>query len=202
MTQPGYSDRINHALAFAAKHQDQQVRRGVRSPYSTQPANVALILTRYGRDDTTVMAAILSEVVSDFVRDGYTDEMLRQRIVDKFGADVLATALAVAERRHDDDGLELSSPERRQDLLARLASADERARWVAAANALHHTGTLLADLRRTVDPRAVWSRYAAGRAATVDWYQQLHDRLRDVGFGAAIMSELAVTVDEISQRPD
>ena len=26
----GYSDRINHALAFAAKHHDQQVRRGTR----------------------------------------------------------------------------------------------------------------------------------------------------------------------------
>ena len=31
----GYSDRINHALAFAAKHHDQQVRKGTRLPYLT-----------------------------------------------------------------------------------------------------------------------------------------------------------------------
>ena len=37
MTITGYSDRINHALAFAAKHHDQQVRKGTRLPYLTQP---------------------------------------------------------------------------------------------------------------------------------------------------------------------
>src|SRR5688572_7634594 len=36
----GYSDRVNHALAFAAKYHDQQVRKGLRAPYFTQPANV------------------------------------------------------------------------------------------------------------------------------------------------------------------
>ena len=45
MTAPGYSDRVNHALAFAAKHHDQQVRRGTRAPYATHPANVAIILS-------------------------------------------------------------------------------------------------------------------------------------------------------------
>ena len=43
----GYSDPINHALAFAAKHHDQQVRRGTRLPYITAAPNIALILTRY-----------------------------------------------------------------------------------------------------------------------------------------------------------
>ena len=62
MTITGYSDRINHALAFAAKHHDQQVRKGTRLPYLTHPANVAIILTRYGRDEATVVAGILHEM--------------------------------------------------------------------------------------------------------------------------------------------
>ena len=62
MTITGYSDRINHALAFAAKHHDQRVRRGTRPPYLTHPANVAIILTRYGRDDQTVVSGILHDV--------------------------------------------------------------------------------------------------------------------------------------------
>ena len=57
MTITGYSDRINHALAFAAKHHDQQVRKGTRLPYLTHPANVAIILTRYNCDETTVVAS-------------------------------------------------------------------------------------------------------------------------------------------------
>ena len=51
MTTIGYSDRINHALAFAAKHHDQEVRKGTRLPYFTAPANAAIILTRYGQED-------------------------------------------------------------------------------------------------------------------------------------------------------
>ena len=85
---PGYSDRINHALAFAAKHHDQQVRKGTRLPYDTHAANVAVILARYDRDDDTVVAGILHDVIEDYVRDGYTDEMVVGRIVDKFGAGV------------------------------------------------------------------------------------------------------------------
>ena len=100
----GYSDRINHALAFAAKHHDQQVRKGTRLPYLTHPANVALILTRYGCDEITVVAGILHDVIEDCVTADYTAEMLEQRIATKFGADVLATVLQVTHRKHDDQG--------------------------------------------------------------------------------------------------
>src|SRR5215469_2625809 len=66
----GYSDRINHAFAFAAKHHDTQVRKGTALPYLTRPANVAVILTRYGQAEDTVLAAILHGVVEGSVRDG------------------------------------------------------------------------------------------------------------------------------------
>src|SRR3569832_1854911 len=95
----GYSDRINHAFAFAAKHHDPQVRKGTRLPYLTHPANVAIILTRYGQDDQTVVAGILHDVIEDCVREAYTQEMLEQRIGDKFGNDVLDTVLGVTLRR-------------------------------------------------------------------------------------------------------
>src|SRR5512132_3111 len=85
----GYSDAINHAFAFAAKHHDRQVRKGTKLPYLTHPANIAVILTRYGCDDDTVVAGILHDVVEDCVRDGYTRDMLEQRIGQKFGKNVL-----------------------------------------------------------------------------------------------------------------
>ena len=81
----GYSDRINHAFAFAAKHHDRQVRKGTRLPYLTHPANVAVILTRYGCEEDTVIAGILHDVVEDCVREGWTREMLEDRIASKFG---------------------------------------------------------------------------------------------------------------------
>ena len=195
----GYSDRINHALAFAAKHHDRQVRKGTRLPYLTHPANVAVILTRYGQDELTVVSGILHDVIEDCVRDGYTRNTLEQRIGDKFGAEVLDTVLAVTERQMDEEGVELSSEERRDDYLARLAAATERARWVCAADKVHNGSTILADLKRTLDPDTVWSRFNAGRSGTVRWYRRVYDRLQEVGFDAPIMEELQLVAEELER---
>ena len=187
----GYSDRVNHAFAFAAKHHDQQFRKGTnRLPYITHPANVALILTRYGQDEDTVVAAILHDVVEDCVRDGYTRDMLTQRIGEKFGEIVLDTVLGVTERKKDDDDVELSWDERKDDYLERLAQASERSRWVCAADKIHNGRSILADLRRARWAEDVWSRFKAGRDGTVRWYRRVYDRLAEVGFDAPIMDEL------------
>ena len=196
----GYSDTINHAFAFAAKHHDQQVRKGTRLPYLTHPANVAVILTRYGRDEPTVVAGILHDVVEDCVRDGYTQAMLEQRIADKFGRDVLETVLAVTYRRLDDDGVELSGAEKKSDYLRRLASASESARWVCAADKLHNASSIIADLNRTMDAETIWSRFGGGRAATVAWYRDVYDRLVEIGFRGEIMAELDRITAELGSR--
>jgi (p)ppGpp synthase/HD superfamily hydrolase len=199
MTVTGYSDVINHALAFAAKHHDRQVRKGTKLPYLTHPANVAVILTRYGNSNETVVAGILHDVIEDCVRDGYTREMLEQRMGDKFGAKVLETVLAVTYRRHDDDGVELSTEDRKADYLDRLSEASEEARWVCAADKVHNASSIVADLRRTIDPETVWSRFGGGKATTVRWYRQVYDRLREVGFDAPIMAELESVSSELQK---
>ena len=193
----GYSDRINHAFAFAAKHHDRQVRKGTRLPYLTHPANVAIILTRYGRDEETVIAGILYDVAEDCVRQSWTREMLEERMATKFGPRVLETVLAVTKRRVDDDGVELSRDEARADYLERLGAASEAARWVCAADKVHNAGSILADLRRTMEPDTVWGRFNGGRAGTMEWYRGVHDRLQELGFDAPIMDELRALVEQL-----
>ena len=199
MTTRGYSDRINHAFAFAAKHHDRQVRKGTRLPYLTHPANVAVILTRYDQDEQTIVAGILHDVIEDCVRDGYTRDMLEQRIGDKFGPAVLDTVLAVTQRQVDEEGIELSSEERRDDYLARLAGASDSARWVCAADKIHNGASIVADLKRTLDPDTVWSRFSAGRVGTVRWYRRVYERLQEVGFEALIMEELQYVAEELER---
>jgi (p)ppGpp synthase/HD superfamily hydrolase len=199
MTLTGYSDVINHALAFAAKHHDRQVRKGTKLPYLTHPANVAVILTRYGCDSDTVVAGILHDVIEDCVREGYSREMLEQRIGDKFGAKVLDTVLAVTYRRHDDDGVELSGDDRKTDYLERLSGASEEARWVCAADKIHNASSILSDLRRTVDAETIWSRFGGGRTGTGRWYRQVYERLRELGFDAPIMAELDKISGELQE---
>ena len=186
----GYSDRINHAFAFAAKHHDQQVRKGTRLPYLTHPANVAIILTRYGCSEDTVVAGILHDVVEDCVRDSMTREMLEERIGRKFGHSVLATVLMVTQRKMDDDGIEFSSDDKKSDYLERLAQANDDARWVCAADKVHNANSILSDLRRTSFPETVWGRFSVGKEGTVAWYRRVAERLREVGFAAPIVEEL------------
>ncbi|MEP6905965.1 MAG: HD domain-containing protein, partial [Gemmatimonadales bacterium] len=164
-------------------------------------ANVAVILTRYDRDEDTVVAGILHDVVEDCVRDGYTQETLQQRIGDKFGGSVLDTVLQVTHRKLDDEGVELSSQDRKTDYLERLSGAGEAARWVCAADKIHNAHSILSDLRRTVDSGAIWSRFSGARSGTVKWYRDVYERLKTVGFEAPIMEELRESVEALEKEP-
>ena len=199
MSITGYSDRINHAFAFAAKHHDRQVRKGTRLPYLTHPANVAVILTRYGQDEETVIAGILHDVVEDSVREPYTRAMLVTRVREKWGDLVLDTVLSITQRSTDDEGNELDAEEKRADYLERLAAAGERGRWVCAADKLHVAASILADLRRTSFPETVWSRFTVGRDGTIAWYRRVHDRLVEIGFDAPILEELNAVVEALER---
>jgi len=202
MTTTGYSDRINHALAFAAKHHDQEVRKGTRLPYFTAPANAAVILTRYGQDDVTVVAAILHETVEDYLRDGMSEDAVRYRLEDKFGAEVVTAALGAVRRRVDDDGVELSHEEQKLDHLDRIAGTSDQSRWVLAAHEVHDGSMLLTDLRRTAFPDAVWRRFAEGQEAKVRWYRQVCDRLDAVGFAGEIMHELRGVAEALESHAE
>lgn len=186
----GYSDRVHHALAFADKHHDREVHKGTRAPYFTAPANVAVILVRYGQDERTVVGGILRQTVEDYLRDGFSAEAVHERLADKFGTDTIDVLLAAAVRRLDDDGVELSHEEQKADLLARLAGAPDAARWICAAYEVHEASALLADLRRTAFPESVWQRVSEGREARLRWYGQVAERLHAVGFDAPIVAEL------------
>lgn len=199
MMQHGYSDAINHALAFAAKHHDRQVRKGTKLPYLTHPANVALILARYDQDEETIIAGILHDVIEDCVVEGLSREALEERIGSKFGKDVLDAVLSVTYRKYDDDGVEFSAEERKEDYLERLADANPRALWVCAADKIHNASSILADLRRTVDEDNIWKRFGAGRTGTIKWYSDVHKRLREIGFTGAIADELGEAVSRLEQ---
>jgi hypothetical protein len=160
---------------------------------------VAIILTRYGQPEGTVVAGVLQPAVEDMLRDGESEEGVRARLADKFGADAVEAALGAARRRYDDDGVELSSEEQRTDTLTRLQGAGDASRWAFAAHEVHDASALAADLRRTQFPDAVWGRFAEGRAAKAHWYASAAARLAAVGFAAAITDELRAAAEALAE---
>jgi hypothetical protein len=70
---------------------------------------------------------------------------------------------------------------------------------VCAADKIHNGSSIAADLKRTLDPDTIWSRFSAGRLGTVRWYRRVYERLRELGFDASIMAELREVAEALEQ---
>jgi (p)ppGpp synthase/HD superfamily hydrolase len=166
----GYSDRINHALAFAAKHRGLAASTGTDTGSLAQPANLAIILTRYGCDHVTIEAGILHHVLEESHPNQRAT--MEQKIGDKFGPVVLAIARDAAEPKYDRFGRERAWEAYKRDHLAQVASAEPRAVDICVGDEIHRCGSTLAALRRLgVEYLRTVSR--AGSTEAVWWYCSL-----------------------------
>ncbi|HET8649809.1 MAG TPA: HD domain-containing protein [Gemmatimonadales bacterium] len=168
----GYSDRINHAFAFAAKHYGSTAPSGVGMNYLAHPSNVAVILAGYGADEETIVAGILHHVLVAAAADQRPD--LERKIRTKFGPVVLGITLAAACQPVA-NGL---TPwrEAREQWLAHLAAAERRVLDICVAAEIHRCGSAITAVRRL---GAEYARGSVGStsAETIWWCRSLLDML-------------------------
>ena len=196
---PGYSDRVAHALAFAAKHGAPPPRRGESPTWPTQPANIAVILARHGTDEATIVAGVLCTILNEATP--VRRQELAEKIRDKFGDQVSGILRQVIEPRFDGRGKERSWEAYKLDFLAGLALADPRALEVAAAQQIHLCGSLLADVRRL--GAEYLSGYApGGTSAVLRWFRETIDTLErhPVGPRPGMLVELRALSGHLADR--
>ena len=166
----GYSDRINHAFAFAAKYHGAVAPPGAGMDYVAHPANVAIILARYGCEQATIVAGILHHVLEETASEHRA--VLEQKIADKFGPVVLAIARDAVEPKLDRRGAERSWQSCKQEYLTLLALAEPRALDIIVADELHACGSTITALRRLgFEYLRTVSR--AGSDQTIWWYRSM-----------------------------
>jgi (p)ppGpp synthase/HD superfamily hydrolase len=166
----GYSDRINHAFAFAAKYYGAVAPAGAGMDYLAHPANVAIILARYGCEQVTIVAGILHHVLEEAAPG--SRPVLERKIADKFGPVALAIAKDALEPKYDARGAERGWQARKQEYLAQLAAAEPRALDICVADELHACGSTITAVRRLgVEYLRTLSR--AGSAQTIWWYRSM-----------------------------
>ena len=166
----GYSDRINHAFAFAAKYHGAVAPPGAGMDYVAHPANVAVILARYGCEQATIVAGILHHVLEETTAEHRA--VLEQKISDKFGPVVLAIARDAVEPKLDRRGAERSWQSCKQEYLTLLAMAEPRALDIIVADELHTCGSTITALRRLgLEYLRTVSR--AGSDQTIWWYRSM-----------------------------
>ena len=142
----GYSDRVSHAFAFSAKYYGTRPPATSPMAYLAHPANVAVILARYGADETTVVAGILHHALEE--ADGAQRASLGRKIADKFGSIVLAVAVDALEPRYDARGAERPWRSCKLEFLTHLAEAEPRALDICVADEMQWCGNTATALRR------------------------------------------------------
>ncbi len=174
----GYSDRINHAFAFAAKYYNALAPAGAGMDYLAHPSNVAIILARYECEQVTIVAGILHHVLEESPPSEWP--VLEQKIGEKFGPVALGVAKDALEPKFDRRGEERAWQQCKQEYLTRLATAEPRAVDIIVADELHSIGSTMTALRRLgVEYLRTVSR--AGSEQTIWWYRSLLEILASRG---------------------
>jgi (p)ppGpp synthase/HD superfamily hydrolase len=166
----GYSDRINHAFAFAAKYYNALAPVGGGMDYLAHPANVAIILARYGCEQVTIVAGILHHVLEESPPDRWP--VLEHKISEKFGPVALAVAKDALEPKFDRRGSERAWQPCKQEYLSQLATAEPRALDIIVADELHACGSTITALRR-LGVEYLRTVSSAASDQTIWWYRSM-----------------------------
>ena len=170
----GYSDQINHAFAFVAKHRSPRAPATGAMHFLVHPASVAVILARHGVDDLTLVAGILHHVLEATTPEEH-DEIC-QKIGEKFGSVILAVARDAADPWYDPQGTLLEWPHRKRILLGRLLTMSPRAIDICCAEELHECGSTIALIERLGPEYLATSGLPSG-PPVLCWYDDLLEAL-------------------------
>jgi (p)ppGpp synthase/HD superfamily hydrolase len=138
--------------------------------YMAHPANVAVILARYGCDQVTIVGGILHHVLEESVP--AKRPVLERKIADKFGSVALAVAKDALEPKFDPRGTERAWQARKQEYLTQLAIAEPRALDICVADEIHACGSTITALRRLgVEYLRTVARASSDQ--TIWWYRSM-----------------------------
>lgn len=166
----GYSDRVSHAFAFSAKYYGARPPATSPMAYLAHPANVAVILARYGADEVTLVAGVLHHALEEAVAAQRTE--LSEKIREKFGPVVLGVATDALEPRFDQRGIERPWRACKHEFLAHLAEADPRALDICVAEEIQGCGNTATSIRR-LGAEYVRTVSRATSEQTVWWYRSM-----------------------------
>jgi hypothetical protein len=144
MSNSGYSDPIDHAFAFVAKHHPDLTGFGPAT--TNRSANLAVTLARYGCDEPTVVAGVLHSLMDACPVDLRSG--LEVKVNEKFGPAVFVSLRDATEPRYDPEGRRRGWRTSKQEFLVHLLDADPRALDVVTANEIHWCGSSLTIVRR------------------------------------------------------
>lgn len=184
-----YSARYDAALTLAVRAHQAQTRKGSDVPYVTHPIHVSTILLRYGFSEDVVVAGLLHDVVED-------QDVPVMCIEADFGPAVAGTVATLSERKRDGD---TARPwrERKLEALQQLQEAGADAAAVKAADVLHNTRSLAAQLREV--GAQTWDYYSRGPEESLWYYREVLTHVRRRLGDHPLVDEVVKAVEDLKQ---
>jgi (p)ppGpp synthase/HD superfamily hydrolase len=179
---PCYSERLDQALALAARSFRAIRRKGTDIPYLSHLLAVMVTVAENGGDEDQLIAAVLHDYLEDI------DGAHATQLESQFGARVarLVVGLSDTEVRPKP-----AWHERKRKYLVHLRTAAHDLKLISAADKLHNARCIRRDLRRVGD--AVWDRFTATREQTLWYYREVVDALGD-GWNSPVLDDLRAEV--------
>ena len=183
------SPNFEDALIYATQAHCDQTRKKTGIPYIAHVLGVTAIALEYGANETEAIGALLHDTVEDCGG----AERLRD-IQKRYGDDVAK----IVDGCTDTD--EIPKPPwraRKEAYVAHLKDSDTSTRLVSAADKLHNTRAILADLRRH-GPK-VFERFSGKKEGTLWYYRALVTAFRQHGDHTDLIDELDRIVTQVEK---
>jgi len=183
------SPNFEDALIYATQAHCDQTRKKTGIPYIAHVLGVTAIALEYGANETEAIGALLHDTVEDCGG----AERLRD-IQKRYGDDVAK----IVDGCTDTD--EVPKPPwraRKEAYVAHLKDSDTSTRLVSAADKLHNTRAILADLRRH-GPK-VFDRFSGKKEGTLWYYRALVAAFRRHRDHADLIDELDRVVTQVEK---
>lgn len=184
--------RYTEALAYAAHHHHDQLRKGSRVPYLSHLMSVSALVLEHGGSQDAAMAALLHDAVED-APEGQGPAVLEE-IEARFGTRVAATVRACSDGLDEPGNRSGTWEERKQPYLEALAHKTPDAALVTAADKTHNARCIAADVTAYGDE--FWGVFNACPHRLAWYYATVRDRISP-WIPAPAATALAEAVDRL-----
>jgi len=138
-----FTESIHTAIVTATRLHAGQLRKGIAYPYIVHPMAVAMILSRYTKDNDTIIAGVLHDVLEDVNPAVYSKADMEKQ----FGPFITKIVEEVSEIISEDAGMSAAARKelerktwklRKERYLKRLEKDSTPAMMVCAADKIHN----------------------------------------------------------------
>lgn len=181
-------------MEYARIAHGPQRRKGTAIPYLSHLMAVAALVMEYGGDEDQAIAALLHDVLEDCGE--HHEPVIRER----FGHRVADIVIACTDGTSNGACDKADWLERKTCYLYHLRTASADALLVSAADKLHNTRAILADLRAGQD---VFQRFNRDKEGTLWYYDRLaHTLSARMGENHPLIIELRITADAMRAKAE